>query len=58
MRLPWHDLRDLTSAFEIEEFNLGTYYYYVDGFEQSRRFRSLKVWMSFKCYGHARLRVD
>jgi len=25
--------------------------YYVHGFEQSRRFRSLKVWMSFKRYG-------
>jgi len=27
------------------------YLYYVHGFEQSRRFRSLKVWMSFKRYG-------
>jgi aromatic-L-amino-acid decarboxylase len=27
------------------------YQYYVHGFEQSRRFRSLKVWMSFKWYG-------
>lgn len=27
------------------------YMYYVHGFEQSRRFRSLKVWMSFKRYG-------
>jgi aromatic-L-amino-acid decarboxylase len=27
------------------------YQYYVHGFEQSRRFRSLKVWMSFKRYG-------
>jgi glutamate/tyrosine decarboxylase-like PLP-dependent enzyme len=27
------------------------YAYYVHGFEQSRRFRSLKVWMSFKRYG-------
>lgn len=25
--------------------------YYVHGFEQSRRFRGLKVWMSFKRYG-------
>jgi aromatic-L-amino-acid decarboxylase len=25
--------------------------YYVHGFEQSRRFRSLKIWMSFKRYG-------
>jgi aromatic-L-amino-acid/L-tryptophan decarboxylase len=27
------------------------YQYYVHGFEQSRRFRSLKVWMTFKRYG-------
>src|SRR5205823_10670934 len=27
------------------------YLYYVHGFEQSRRFRALKVWMSFKRYG-------
>jgi aromatic-L-amino-acid/L-tryptophan decarboxylase len=27
------------------------YNYYVHGFEQSRRFRGLKVWMSFKRYG-------
>lgn len=27
------------------------YQYYVHGFEQSRRFRSLKVWMSLKRYG-------
>jgi aromatic-L-amino-acid decarboxylase len=27
------------------------YQYYVHGFEQSRRFRSLKVWMSVKRYG-------
>jgi glutamate/tyrosine decarboxylase-like PLP-dependent enzyme len=27
------------------------YQYYVHGFEQSRRFRSLKIWMSFKRYG-------
>jgi aromatic-L-amino-acid/L-tryptophan decarboxylase len=27
------------------------YQYYIHGFEQSRRFRSLKVWMSFKRYG-------
>ncbi len=31
------------------------YQYYVHGFEQSRRFRSLKVWMSFKRYGTAQL---
>ena len=27
------------------------YQYYVHGFEQSRRFRALKVWMTFKRYG-------
>ena len=27
------------------------YQFYVNGFEQSKRFRSLKVWMSFKHYG-------
>jgi len=27
------------------------YAYYAHGFEQSRRFRSLKVWLSFKRYG-------
>jgi glutamate/tyrosine decarboxylase-like PLP-dependent enzyme len=27
------------------------YQYYVHGLEQSRRFRGLKVWMSFKRYG-------
>ncbi|MEX2582727.1 MAG: aminotransferase class I/II-fold pyridoxal phosphate-dependent enzyme [Gemmatimonadota bacterium] len=31
------------------------YDYYVHGFEQSRRFRSLKVWMSFKRYGAAQI---
>jgi hypothetical protein len=31
---------------EGERFN-----YYVHSFEQSRRFRALKVWMSFKRYG-------
>jgi glutamate/tyrosine decarboxylase-like PLP-dependent enzyme len=31
------------------------YDYFVHGFEQSRRFRSLKVWMSFKCYGADRI---
>jgi glutamate/tyrosine decarboxylase-like PLP-dependent enzyme len=31
------------------------YNYYVHGFEQSRRFRSLKVWMSFKRYGAAQI---
>jgi glutamate/tyrosine decarboxylase-like PLP-dependent enzyme len=31
------------------------YNYYVHGFEQSRRFRGLKVWMSFKRYGAAEI---
>ena len=31
------------------------YQYYVHGLEQSRRFRSLKVWMSFKRYGTAQI---
>jgi glutamate/tyrosine decarboxylase-like PLP-dependent enzyme len=31
------------------------YNYYVHGFEQSRRFRGLKVWMSFKRYGADRI---
>jgi aromatic-L-amino-acid/L-tryptophan decarboxylase len=35
---------------EMDQAN-DRYQYYVHGFEQSRRFRSLKVWMSFKRYG-------
>lgn len=31
------------------------YNYYVHGFEQSRRFRSLKVWMAFQRYGADRI---
>lgn len=31
------------------------YQYYVHGLEQSRRFRALKVWMSFKRYGTAEI---
>jgi glutamate/tyrosine decarboxylase-like PLP-dependent enzyme len=38
-----------TSCFEQEIKE--RYQYYVHAFEQSRRFRSLKVWMSFKRYG-------
>lgn len=38
----------LTDEFDKENER---YQYYVHGFEQSRRFRSLKVWMSFKRYG-------
>ena len=53
------DQRRLTASFGIkpsyltDEFDLANerYQYYVHGFEQSRRFRSLKVWMSFKRYG-------
>jgi aromatic-L-amino-acid/L-tryptophan decarboxylase len=53
------DHRRLTASFgmkpsyltdEFDEAN-ERYQYYVHGFEQSRRFRSLKVWMSFKRYG-------
>jgi aromatic-L-amino-acid decarboxylase len=53
------DHRRLTASFGIkpsyltDEFDQDNerYQYYVHGFEQSRRFRSLKVWMSFKRYG-------
>lgn len=53
------DQRRLTASFGIkpsyltDEFDQENerYQYYVHGFEQSRRFRSLKVWMSFKRYG-------
>jgi aromatic-L-amino-acid/L-tryptophan decarboxylase len=40
-------------AYLTDEMDAGgeRYAYYVHGFEQSRRFRSLKVWMSFKRYG-------
>jgi aromatic-L-amino-acid/L-tryptophan decarboxylase len=53
------DHRRLTASFgmkpsyltdELDQAN-ERYQYYVHGFEQSRRFRSLKVWMSFKRYG-------
>jgi aromatic-L-amino-acid/L-tryptophan decarboxylase len=51
--------RQLRASFGIEPAYLGDtldganerYQYYVHGFEQSRRFRALKVWMSFKRYG-------
>jgi aromatic-L-amino-acid/L-tryptophan decarboxylase len=39
---------------ELDQAN-ERYQYYVHGFEQSRRFRSLKVWMSFKRYGAAEI---
>lgn len=53
------DARRLTASFGMkpsyltDEFDQENerYQYYVHGFEQSRRFRSLKVWMSFKRYG-------
>ena len=53
------DERRLTSSFGIKPSYLTDeldhenerYQYYVHGFEQSRRFRGLKVWMSFKRYG-------
>ena len=38
----------LTDEFDDED---ARYQYYVHGLEQSRRFRALKVWMSFKRYG-------
>ena len=53
------DQRRLTASFgmkpsyltdELDDAN-ERYQYYVHGFEQSRRFRGLKVWMSFKRYG-------
>jgi glutamate/tyrosine decarboxylase-like PLP-dependent enzyme len=53
------DARRLTASFGLQpsyltdEFDRAgeRYQYYVHGFEQSRRFRGLKVWMSFKRYG-------
>jgi aromatic-L-amino-acid/L-tryptophan decarboxylase len=53
------DDRRLTASFGLkpayltDEFDRANerYQYYVHGFEQSRRFRGLKVWMSFKRYG-------
>jgi len=47
----------LTQSFETSPAYLkdgvdeARYAYYVHGLEQSRRFRALKVWMSFKRYG-------
>jgi aromatic-L-amino-acid decarboxylase len=53
------DERRLTASFGMKPSYLTDeldhakerYQYYVHGFEQSRRFRSLKIWMSFKRYG-------
>jgi len=39
---------------ELDQAN-ERYQYYVHGLEQSRRFRSLKVWMSFKRYGASQI---
>jgi glutamate/tyrosine decarboxylase-like PLP-dependent enzyme len=43
----------LKPAYLTDEFDRAQerYQYYVHSFEQSRRFRGLKVWMSFKRYG-------
>lgn len=57
------DERRLTASFGMKPAYLTDemegagerYQYYVHGFEQSRRFRSLKVWMSFKRYGAAQI---
>lgn len=53
------DHRQLTNSFGIKppyltdqsEQKDERYLFYVHGFEQSKRFRSLKVWMSFQHYG-------
>jgi len=51
------DRRQLTLSFGIQPSYLKDnidnkrFQYFVHSFEQSRRFRSLKVWMSFKRYG-------
>ena len=57
------DDRRLTASFGIkpayltDEFDRAheRYQYYVHSFEQSRRFRGLKVWMSFKRYGASQI---
>ena len=57
------DHRRLTASFgmkpsyltdELDRAN-ERYQYYVHSFEQSRRFRGLKVWMSFKRYGASQI---
>ncbi len=51
------DKRQLTLSFGIQpsylkdDIDNKRFQYFVHSFEQSRRFRSLKVWMSFKRYG-------
>jgi glutamate/tyrosine decarboxylase-like PLP-dependent enzyme len=55
--------RRLTASFGIkpayltDEFDRANerYQYFVHSFEQSRRFRGLKVWMSFKRYGASQI---
>jgi aromatic-L-amino-acid decarboxylase len=57
------DERALTRSFGLRPAYLtdgfddagARYQYYVHGLEQSRRFRALKVWMSFKRYGAERI---
>lgn len=57
------DERRLTHSFGLRPAYLtdgfddagARYQYYVHGLEQSRRFRALKVWMSFKRYGTERI---
>ena len=57
------DERQLTRSFGLKPAYLTDgfdaagerYQYYVHGLEQTRRFRSLKVWMSFKRYGVAEI---
>jgi aromatic-L-amino-acid decarboxylase len=57
------DDRRLTASFGIKPSYLTDeldranerYQYYVHSFEQSRRFRGLKVWMSFKRYGASQI---
>ena len=48
-----HESFGLRPAYLTDEFDVEgeRYQYYVNGLEQSRRFRSLKVWMSLKRYG-------
>ena len=43
----------LQPSYLTDEFDVAgdRYQYYVHGLEQTRRFRALKVWMSFKRYG-------
>ena len=42
-------------AYLTDKSNNERYQFYVHGFEQSKRFRSLKVWMSFQHYGKDQL---